>query len=87
MFFVEKNVRSFCSAKASLIFSIKNISVFGYKVEKHLLSWILKLVKANDALNNMPLECWVLITYIVIHSVKREFFLFQNNPKNLGRAA
>ena len=27
-----------CSAKASLIFSTKNISVFGYKVVKHLTS-------------------------------------------------
>ena len=26
-------MKSFCSAKASLIFSIKNISVFGFKVE------------------------------------------------------
>ena len=38
-------MRSFCSAKASLIFSTKNISVFGYKVITHL-SWPLnKLVK------------------------------------------
>ena len=28
-YFLLKNVRSFCSAKASLIFSTKNISVFG----------------------------------------------------------
>ena len=35
-----------CSAKASLIFSTKNISVFGYKVVKHLTSWSLnELVK------------------------------------------
>ena len=32
--FVEKNVRSFCSAKASLIYSTNNTSVFGYKVVK-----------------------------------------------------
>ena len=32
-------MRSFCSAKALLIFSTKNISVFGYKVIKHLTSW------------------------------------------------
>ena len=39
-------MRSFCSAKASLIFSTKNFSVFGYKVVKHLTSWPLnKLVK------------------------------------------
>ena len=37
---------SFCSAKASLIFSTKNFSVFGYKVIKHLTSWLLnELVK------------------------------------------
>ena len=36
--FLLKNVRSFCSAKAFLIFSAKNISVFGYKVVKHLTS-------------------------------------------------
>ena len=33
-----ENVRSFCIAKASLIFSTKNISVFGYKFVKHLTS-------------------------------------------------
>ena len=32
-FFVEK-----CSAKASLIFSTENVSVFGYKVVQHLTS-------------------------------------------------
>ena len=37
-YFLLKNVRSFCSAKASLIFSTKNISVFGYKVVKHELT-------------------------------------------------
>ena len=44
--FCWKNVRSFCSANASLIFPTKNISVFGYKVVKHLTSWPLnELVK------------------------------------------
>ena len=38
IFFVEKNVYGFCIAKASLIFSTKNFSVFGYKVVKHLAS-------------------------------------------------
>ena len=39
-------MRSFCSAKASLIFSTKNISEFGYKVIKHLIIWPLnELVK------------------------------------------
>ena len=37
-YFLLKNERSFCSAKASLIFSTKNFSVFGYKVAKHLRS-------------------------------------------------
>ena len=32
------NVRSFCNSKASLIFSTKNISIFGYKVIKYLMS-------------------------------------------------
>ena len=55
--FCWKNVRSFCKcekllqmweafAKASFIFSTKNIRLFGYKVIKHLTSWPLnKLVK------------------------------------------
>ena len=38
-------MRSFCIAKASHIFSTKNISVLGYKVVKHLTS-------SKDALNN-----------------------------------
>ena len=37
IFFVEKNVGSFCSAKAFLISSTKNFSVFGYKVVKHFI--------------------------------------------------
>ena len=37
-YFLLKNVRSFCSAKASLIFATKNNSVFAYKVIKHLMS-------------------------------------------------
>ena len=45
-YFCRKNVRSFCNAKASLTFSTKNFSVFGYKVVRHLTSWPLKeLVK------------------------------------------
>ena len=34
----SQNVRSFCIAKASLMFSTKNFSVFGYKVVKHVKS-------------------------------------------------
>ena len=45
-YFCWKNVWSFCSAKASLIFSTKNISIFSSKVVKHLTSWPLnELVK------------------------------------------
>ena len=38
LFLCFKNVRSFCTAKASLISSTINISVFGYKVLKLLMS-------------------------------------------------
>ena len=38
-YFLLKNVRSFSTAKASLIFFNKNISAFGYKVIKFLTSW------------------------------------------------
>ena len=39
-YFLLKNCEKLlqCSAKASLIFSTKNFSVFGYKVVKHLTS-------------------------------------------------
>ena len=37
-FFVEKSEKLLHIAKASLVFSTKNISVFGYKVVKHLMS-------------------------------------------------
>ena len=37
-YFLLKNVRSFCSAKASFIFSTKNISVNGYEVVNLLTS-------------------------------------------------
>ena len=35
-FLLKKKCESFCSAKASLIFPTKNISVFGNEVAKHL---------------------------------------------------
>ena len=35
-FLLKKHVRSFCNAKASLIFSTKSFSVFSYKVAKKL---------------------------------------------------
>ena len=45
-YFLLKKVKSFCIAKASLIFSIKNISVFGCKAVKHLTNWPLnELIK------------------------------------------
>ena len=37
-YFLLKNVKSFGNAKAFLVFSTKNISVFIYKVVKHLTS-------------------------------------------------
>ena len=38
IFFAEKNVGSFCSAKDSLIFLTKNSSVLGDKAVKHLVN-------------------------------------------------
>ena len=35
---MKKNVKSFCSAKAFLIFSTNKFSVFGYKVKEHITS-------------------------------------------------
>ena len=37
-YYLLENVRSFCTAKASPIFSTKNTNVLGYKVVKHLTS-------------------------------------------------
>ena len=37
-YFLLKKCEKLCSAKASLIFLTKNISVYGYKVVKHLVS-------------------------------------------------
>ena len=37
-YFLLKNVKSFCNAKAFLIFSTKNFSVFGYNVVNRLTS-------------------------------------------------
>ena len=46
VFFVNKKLRSFCTAKATLMFSTKNFNEVGYKVKKHLTSWPLnELVK------------------------------------------
>ena len=68
-------MRSFCSAKASLIFSTKNINVFGYKVVKHLMSWPLnKLVKLKMlwtiwpwCLNNYPTNFVYRLFHLWIH--------------------
>ena len=58
-YFLLENVKIFCSAKASLIFSRKNFSVFGYEVVKHLMSWPLnKLVKLTMLWTSGP--WWVL---------------------------
>ena len=58
--FCWENVRSFCNAKASHIFSTKNISVFGYKVVKHLTSWphneLVKLTMLWTTGPRMPME-------------------------------
>ena len=37
-YFLLKKCEKLCSAKASLIFSTKNISIFAYEVVKHLTS-------------------------------------------------
>ena len=48
-------MRSFCTAKAPLIFSANNISEFGYKVVKHLTSLPLnELVKLTMLLTTGP---------------------------------
>ena len=38
LYFLPKNIRSFCIAKPSFILSTKTFSAFGYKVVKHLTS-------------------------------------------------
>ena len=56
-------MRSFCIAKASLIFSTKNFSVFGNKVVKHLTSWPLnELVKLTMLWTTGP---WCLLKCIL----------------------
>ena len=53
--FYRKNLRRFCTAKASFIFSTKNSSVFGYKVVKLLTSWPLnKLVMLTMLWTTVP---------------------------------
>ena len=57
-------MRSFCSAKASLIFSTKNFSIFGYKVVKHLTSWPLnELVKLTMLWTTGPRLFWLLFSF------------------------
>ena len=66
-------MRSFCSAKASLIFSTKNISVFGYKVLRRLTRWPLnELVKLTMLWTTGPrfqiwLEVKLFQLYIGFH--------------------
>ena len=65
-YFLLKNVRSFCIAKASLTFSIKNIGVFGYKVVKHVTSWPLnELVKLRMLWTTGP-RCQKLTDIVLI---------------------
>ena len=65
-YFCWKNVRSFCTAKASLFFTTKNISVFGNKVLKHLTSWPLnELVKLTMLWTTGPrwMDGWLAILH------------------------
>ena len=65
-YFCWKNVRSFCSAKAFLIFSTKNITFFGYKVFKHLMSWSLnELVKLTMLWTTGPWTSTGLLNFVV----------------------
>ena len=69
---------SFCSAKASLIFSTKNISVFGYKVVKHLTSWPLnELVKLMMLWTTGP-WCTVIISALI--SLTAVLSLYNSHP-------
>ena len=86
-YFYWKNMRSFCIAKASLIFATKNIRLFIYKVVKHFTSWPLnELVKLTmlwttgprptslyiSCLNNL---CFLQIQFTnVIRLIKGEKF-------------
>ena len=61
-FFAEKNVSNFYSAKATHIFSAKNIRILYIESAKTVNEMTLKeLVKQNNALNNWALILWVLI--------------------------
>ena len=85
-FFCWKNVSSFCSAKASLIFfSTKKIRVFGYKVVKHLTSWplneLIKLTmlwKTGPWLRHPLLRCGLCNTMVFeVHLQQLLQFLYQ----------
>ena len=70
-------MRSFCSVKASLIFSTKNISVFDCKVVKHLTSWPLnELAKLTMLWTTGP-------RMIVIPNFYTTFFRFIQHTKLL----
>ena len=67
-YFCWKNVRSFCSAKASLIFSARNISVFGYKMVKHLMSWSLnELIKLTMLWTTGPRTLITKFLYLLVN--------------------
>ena len=80
------------TAKASLIFSTKNISVhvFGYEFLKHLTSWLLnKLVKLTMHLNNQAqiitdtgLTQWMIMIQVPYFlRYKTDFFPSKTIPK------
>ena len=61
IFFCWKNVRSFCT---SLIFPTKNISVFGFKAVKHLMSWPLnELIKLTMLWTTGPWTIFLIFAY------------------------
>ena len=73
-------MRSFCSAKASLIFSTKNISVFGYKAVKHLTSWPLnELIKLTMLWTTGP--CTISHILMVTGSESEDNCLFSQLPQ------
>ena len=66
-YFLLKKCEKFCSAKASLILSTKNFSVFGYKVVKHLTSW--------------PLNERVKLTMLWTTGPRVSFYFYKQNSR------
>ena len=68
-YFLLKNVRRFWTAKASLIFSTK-ISVFDYRVVKHLTSWPLnEFVKLTMLWTTGPRSLALVCSIVLINAV------------------